>query len=230
MSTLLVIEHEPGCPLDRFERWLTGLDLVVVRPYKGEDVPSSPADGLLVLGGSMSAYDDDIAPWLPATRELLSVAVSTDVPTLGICLGAQLLAVACGGTVDVGAVSDRECGVIDVRWRVEAASDVLCAGLADPYPAPSLHADAVTRLPTGATWLAETTMYRHQAFRMGALAWGVQFHPEVSLPTFRGWAEDLPEVDTLAVTAELAERDDDVASAGAILAHRFTEVVAGSRR
>ena len=116
MSTLLVIEHEPGCPLDRFERWLTGLDLVVVRPYKGEDVPSSPADGLLVLGGSMSAYDDDIAPWLPATRELLSVAMSTDVPTLGICLGAQLLAVACGGTVDVGAVSDRECGVIDVRW------------------------------------------------------------------------------------------------------------------
>ena len=107
---------------------------------------------------------------------------------------------------------------------------MLCAGLADPYPAPSLHADAVTRLPTGATWLAETTMYRHQAFRMGALAWGVQFHPEVSLPTFRGWAEDLPEVDTLAVTAELAERDDDVASAGAILAHRFTEVVAGSRR
>ena len=65
-------------------------------------------------------------------------------------------------------------------------------------------------------------MYRHQAFRVGAPAWGVQFHPEVSLPTFRGWAEDLPEVDTARVTAELAERDDDVASAGAVLAHRFT--------
>jgi GMP synthase (glutamine-hydrolysing) len=119
---------------------------------------------------------------------------------------------------------------VDVRWRSEAASDVLVAGLQDPFPGPSLHADAVTELPAGATWLAETDMYPHQAFRVGARAWGVQFHPEVSLPTFRAWAEELPEVDTDAVTAELAARDDEVASAGRSLALRFTQVVAGRRR
>jgi GMP synthase (glutamine-hydrolysing) len=230
VSTLLVVEHETGCPIDRFEHWLAGLDLLVVRPHKGEDVPSSPAGGLLVLGGSMSAHDDDIAPWLPATRELMAAAVSTGVPTLGICLGAQLLAVACGGRVEVGAALGRECGVVDARWRAEAASDVLVAGLRDPFPGPSLHADAVTELPAGATWLAETDIYPHQAFRVGARAWGVQFHPEVSLPTFRAWAEELPEVDTDAVTAELATRDDEVASAGRSLALRFAQVVAGRRR
>ena len=63
-----------------------------------------------------------------------------------------------------------------------------------------------------------------------AKAWGVQFHPEVSLPTFRAWAEELPEVDTDAVTAELAARDAEVASAGRSLALRFAQVVAGRRR
>src|SRR4029453_15848513 len=154
VSTLLVVEHEPGCPIDRFERWLAGLDLLVVRPHKGEDVPSSPAGGLLVLGGPIAAHDDDIAPWLPATRELMAEAVSTGVPTLGICLGAQLLAVACGGKVEVGAALGRECGVVDVRWRAEAASDVLVAGLQDPFPGPGLHADPGTGVPAAGPGLA----------------------------------------------------------------------------
>ncbi|HEX2361289.1 MAG TPA: type 1 glutamine amidotransferase [Jiangellaceae bacterium] len=229
MTTLLVVEHEAGCPLDRFEHWLSGLDVDLVRPYKGEELPPEPRDGLVVLGGSMSAYDDEVAPWLPQTRQLLAAAATTGVPTLGICLGAQLLAVACGGTVDVAATPGRECGVVDVRWRPEAADDVLVAGLPDPFPGPSLHADAVTRLPTAAVWLAATDMYSCQAFRVGSAAWGVQFHPEVSVPTFHGWAEELPEVDTVAVTAELAARDHDVAVAGRLLARRFAEVVAGRR-
>lgn len=229
MTSLLVIEHEPGCSLDRFERWLSGLDLVVVRPYRNDQIPSSIGDGLLVLGGLMSAYDDAIAPWLPATRELLADAAATGVPTLGICLGAQLLAVACGGTVDVAAAPGRETGVVDARWRPEAAEDPLVATLPDPYPGPSMHADAITELPPGSTWLAATGMYHHQAFRVGSAAWGVQFHPEVSLPTFRSWAEELPEVDTAAVTADLASRDDEVAAAGAALARRFAALV-GTRR
>jgi GMP synthase (glutamine-hydrolysing) len=229
VSTLLVVEHEAGCPLDRFERWLGGLVVEVVRPYKGEKLPDEPGDGLLVLGGSMSAYDDEVAPWLPQTRQLLAAAATTGVPTLGICLGAQLLAVACAGTVDVAATPGRECGVVDVRWRPEAAEDILVAGLPDPFPGPSLHADAVTTLPAGAVWLGSSEIYRHQAFRVGSVAWGVQFHPEVSVPTFHGWAEELPEVDTIAVTADLAVRDHEVAAAGQLLARRFSEVVVGTR-
>jgi len=103
MRTVVVIEHEPSCPLDLFESWLDGVAVDVIRPYAGAAVPPSADDGVIVLGGHMSAYDDDLAPWLPAVRDLLATSVADGVPTLGICLGAQLLAVACGGTVEVAA-------------------------------------------------------------------------------------------------------------------------------
>ncbi|MGH8824500.1 MAG: type 1 glutamine amidotransferase [Jiangellaceae bacterium] len=227
MNTLVVVEHEPGCPLDRFGGWLNGLDITMVRPHAGDPIPVDVDGGLLVLGGQMSAYDDRIAPWLPATRRLLAASVSAGVPTLGICLGAQLLAVACGGTVEVDAAPGRESGVVDIRWRAEAATDPLVAGLPEPFPGPSMHADAVARLPAGAAWLGETEMYPHQAFRVGAAAWGVQFHPEVSEATFRTWAEGHPEVDTEGVTAALRARDAEVAAAGETVARRFAALVAG---
>jgi GMP synthase (glutamine-hydrolysing) len=223
-----VIEHEPGCPLDRFEGWLTAAaaDVRVVRPYDGDPVPSVPGTGLIVLGGQMSAYDDEVAPWLPEVRSLLRVAAEDATPTLGICLGAQLLAVACGGRVEVGAAPGRESGVVDVRWRSAAADDALVGGLPDPFPGPSMHADAVVSLPPGSVWLASSAMYPHQAFRVGAAAWGVQFHPEVSEPTFAGWAAEHPDVEAAAVVAQLVARDASVAAGGQELATRFARIVA----
>ncbi|SDU64973.1 type 1 glutamine amidotransferase [Jiangella alkaliphila] len=225
-----VVEHEPGCPLDRFGDWLesAGARMRVLRPYAGDPLPSAPGAGLIVLGGQMNAYDDGVAPWLPAVRSLLAAASGDGTPTLGICLGAQLLAVACGGRVDVGAAPGRESGVVDVRWRPEAGDDPLIGGLADPFPGPSMHADAVAELPPGAVWLASSAMYPHQAFRVGAAAWGVQFHPEVSEPTFAGWAAELPDVDAAPVVRELVDRDAEVVAAGRELAARFARIVATS--
>ncbi len=70
----------------------------------GDHLPEN-LDGyqaLISLGGEMGALDDDVAPWLPATRALLAAAVRDRTPTLGICLGSQLLAAATGGTRRVG--------------------------------------------------------------------------------------------------------------------------------
>ena len=222
---IVVVEHEVGCPLDRFADWLDGVNVRMVRPYLGDPVPESVSEGLIVLGGEMSAYDDEVAPWLPAVRDLLRTAVLDEVPTLGICLGAQLLALATGGDVQVAAPGGRESGVIDVRWRAEAVVDPLVSGLPDPTAGPSMHADAIVRLPGGAVWLGSSAAYPHQAFRLGPAAWGVQFHPEVSLGTFRGWAVDLPEVDTEAVTAEFLDRDADTVACGRALAERFGTIV-----
>jgi GMP synthase (glutamine-hydrolysing) len=224
--SIVVIEHEKGCPLDRFAGWLGGAAAVrVVRPYAGDAVPSSVDGGLLVLGGQMSAYDDAVAPWLPAVRDLLADSVAREVPTLGICLGAQLLAVAVGGAVDVGAAPGRESGVIDVRWRPEAAADALTSELPDPTAGPSMHADAVVALPAGAGWLASSAMYPYQVFRVGPAAWGVQFHPEVSPATFAAWAAEHDDVDTTAMAREFAARDREVAVAGRGLAERFAAIV-----
>jgi GMP synthase (glutamine-hydrolysing) len=219
--TVLVIEHESGCPLDRFAGWLGDVPVEVVRPYAGDPIPESAPGGLIVLGGQMSAYDDRLAPWLPAVRDLLARSVSREVPVLGICLGAQLLAAACGGTVDVAAAPGRESGVIDVHWLPAAATDPLVSGLPDPAAGPSMHADAVAVLPPDTTLLGSSAMYPHQAFRVGTRAWGLQFHPEVSEPTFRAWAEHHPEVDIDTVLTELLERQDEVTATAHPIAHRF---------
>lgn len=218
--------------MDRLGGWLgdAGVAVELCRPYDGDEVPQTvEQDGLVVLGGHMGAADDDVAPWLPATRDLLREAVAEVVPTLGICLGAQLLAIACGGRVAVGPAGI-EAGVVDVRWRAEVAADPLFAGL-PPTPGPTMHLDAIVELPPDAVWLGQTTRYPHQAFRVGPRAWGVQFHPEVSLATFTAWralhADDWVgwRIDGADVVAQLAARDAEVAETGRRLAARFAALL-----
>lgn len=234
---LTVIEHSPDCPLDRMTAWLDGVEVQVLRPYRGDAVPEAAAvgAGLIVLGGHFHAYDDEAAPWLPATRDLLAAAVRAEVPTLGICLGAQLLAVAAGGAVQVAAPPGREAGVVDVRWRPETTDDALLADLGSPSAtstrsgptsaAASMHADAVVDLPRDAVWLGATRMYPYQAFRIGSSAWGVQFHPEVGAETFARWAAKYEDVDADAVTADFRARQDELTATGRALAGRFAALV-----
>jgi GMP synthase-like glutamine amidotransferase len=198
-GSVLVVEHEPDASLGRFRGWLTqaGLAVTVVRPALGDAVPRDLAgvDGLIVLGGFPAAWEDDVAPWLPATRDLLGCAVRTHVPTLGLCLGGQLLAMALGGTVARGHAG-WEVGVTTVTPTREAGSDPLAAHVpADGLPAAQWHLDAVTVLPPGATLLVTGSTYPHQLFRVGDLAWGTQFHPEVTAAAFCTWGETDPPED-----------------------------------
>lgn len=227
-----VVQSSPDVGLDRFAEWLTGIDVRLVRADLGDPLPgpTEVGDGLVVLGGQMSARDDDGSPWLRPLRDLLAVVSATDVPALGICLGAQLLAVARGGRVEVAAPPGREAGVIDVRWRPEASTDALVAplvelaGAARTSPQPSMHADAVVDLPRGAVWLAASATYPFQAFRIGS-AWGVQFHPEAGVELLRTWADGHDDVDTEAVVAQMVERADAVEATGRALADAFARLV-----
>lgn len=132
---ITVIQNDRDVPMDRFAAPL-GPGVRLVLAFAGEAIPTADdvGDALVVLGGQMSAYSDDDAPWLPAVRDLLAAAARSGVPTLGICLGAQLLAVAGGGSVQVAAPPGREAGAAAIAWR-EAA-------LADPVTGPALAAVA----------------------------------------------------------------------------------------
>lgn len=223
---LTVVQLDETAPLDRFADALPGVQVRLVRAYAGED-PSGVRDGLLVLGGETNAYDD--APAVAVTRALLSDAVAAGVPVLGICLGAQLLAVAAGGRVHVDAPPGREAGVVDVRWRPEVAADPLLGALAADAgrstPMPTMHGDAIVDLPRGATWLAASRTYPYQAFRVGERAWGLQFHPEASPATMHRWAELAGDADVAAIDAAVAAADARVLVAGRRIAETFAELV-----
>ena len=227
---VLVIENEPAAGIGNFRSWLRedGLTMEICRPHAGEPVPADvDADGLIVLGGPMGAREDDRAPWLPVTRTLLRRAAETGTPTLGICLGAQLLALACGGQVKPGG---HGCHIGPVWETIDAPDDPLLSGLPSPAPFVHWHCDAITRLPAGAAILAHTAAYPHQAFRAGSRAWGVQFHPEAALASLTAWAEltGLGADDAQTVLQRARQAPAEIADASRALAANFARVVHGA--
>ncbi len=185
--------------------WLeaAGCRLDVRRGYAGDALPADLAgyDGFLVLGGEMGAYDDAACDWLAPTKQLLSDAVRRDLPTLAVCLGMQLLAVAEGGTV-ARLAAGPQIGLHAVRPSLSAARDPLFAPLGAGAGAAHWNNDLVTNPPPGAVELARTDAGL-QAYRLGERVWAVQFHPEVGVDILRVWAA--ADVAAGLFPAELAE-------------------------
>ncbi len=192
---VLVVQHEDGCPPALLGVWLVdaGCELDVRRPYAGEALPDDLAghDAMVVLGGEMGANDDAVHPWLTPTKALVREAARDAVPTLGVCLGHQLAAVALGGTVG-RSPRGRQIGVLEIGWTAEAASDPLLASLATGRRAIQWNEDLVLEPSPGAVLLAATELGEIQAMRFAPTVWGVQWHPEATLEMIESWAADEP--------------------------------------
>ena len=210
VATALVIENDPTDDLRRLGEWLTegGLELYVLRPHAGDPLPAD-LDGyaaLVVLGGDQQAYpladDSPGAPWFPALEGLLRKAVRHRLPTLAICLGAQLLATAHAGRVE-RSPSGPEVGPTVVGRRDAAETDPLFRFVPLMPDVLQWHADEITELPHGATLLAASTRYPHQAFRLGDRAWGLQFHIECDTAMIAEWSRDSATLAELGYDPEL---------------------------
>lgn len=231
MKPVLVLQFADADPIGRIEGWLAdaGLALEVCRPDRGE-LPSSleAYSGLIVLGGPMSAVDDAAHPWLAEVRALLRAAVAGDLPTLAICLGAQLLAAANGGRVAAMAEGP-ELGPGLIAKRTSAATDPLFRELPIAPDVIQWHWDEITALPPGAIQLASSVVCENQAFRLGRLAWALQGHIETTPEVVRAWAAAdaarLPEYDLDLIVERAAGVHDDIAEVWAPFAQRFAEVV-----
>jgi len=207
--SVLVIQHQATCPPARLGQWLReeGVDLDVRRPWEGDALPGDLADhaGLVVLGGQMGCREDRVAPWLPATRELIRVAAKGATPTLGVCLGHQLAAVALGG--DVGRnPAGRTLGIFTTRGGDELVGDPVLRAAQDA-PIPQWNDDIVTRLPSDATPLATNERGDLLLARLAPTVWGVQGHPEADRRIVARWAETdagTNELDGVDVPATLA--------------------------
>lgn len=239
-ARILVVEHQSDAGLGLVGERLraSGVEIVTVGPDAGEPIPDSlqSFDGLIVLGGSMGPTEDEVAPWLPATRKLLADGVAEGLPTLGICLGAQLLATATGGHVRT-MPGGPEVGVHGVNFLESAAQDPLFAGFTGTtLPAVQWHWLEADQLPENTRVLASSGACTNQAFRIGERAWGVQFHPEALGDTAQDWADDgkgdLAEIglEPDEVVASVRTAEPELREAWSQVADRFVEVVRGTTR
>ncbi|MEO6886823.1 MAG: type 1 glutamine amidotransferase [Jatrophihabitantaceae bacterium] len=231
-STVLVLQLDASDPIGRLGDWLIGAGLMLEVCVVDIDNPPPKTlggfAGLVVLGGGMGAGDDERAPFLATVRALLRAAIADEVPTLGICLGAQLLAVANGGQVAPNPAGP-ELGAQLVAKRSAAATDPLFGPIPITPDVVQWHFDEITVLPPGAVQLASSPGCDQQAFRLGRLAWGLQFHIETTPDIVAQWAVAdalrLADYDLDRIVARTTSVDEDIAEVWRPVAAAFAAIV-----
>jgi GMP synthase (glutamine-hydrolysing) len=183
---------------------------------------------VFAFGGGMQADEDELHPWLSSALDALRACLDGGIPTLGICLGGQLLARAAGGWV--GPAPQPETGWRAVDLTDDAVGDPLFGGLPSRFDVYQWHSYAF-EVPADGVLLARNEI-AHQCFRVGDCAWGLQWHPEALGESILYWAEHhrpapdgVPvEVDLDALRAEVATRIGESNDDGRQLFGRFLAV------
>ena len=171
-------------------------------------------DLLVVMGGPMGVYERHLYPWIGPEIEKIAKRIERNRPTLGVCLGAQMVAAAMGAQVYRG--PQAEVGFVAITLNEEAAQ----SPLRHLHEVPVLHWHSDTfDLPRGAELLASTSGYPHQAFRRGANVLALQFHAEMGEdPRFEIWLDHFREDFGCCPQREAALRSDYAAHGPAAVA------------
>jgi GMP synthase (glutamine-hydrolysing) len=188
---LLSVVHEADAAAGVFAEAAAerGDELIEWVPPSGTPPPDD-FDAVMVFGGSMNVDQEGSHPWLAPEKELLRGLLRDGVPTLGVCLGAQLLAEAAGARPR--RAENPEIGWYDIELTAAAGEDPVFGALPEHFVGFQWHGFEFP-LPPGAVALARSPACL-QAYRAGEAAWGIQFHAEVTLDSIAAW---------------LAESDDD---------------------
>jgi GMP synthase (glutamine-hydrolysing) len=195
--TVLVLRHVEIAHLGNLEAVLRDHDYEIRYLDVTTEDPATAAkpDLVVVLGGDVGVYEKDEYPYLEAELAFLRDRLDAEQPTLGICLGAQLMAEALGETVRRGKT-------VEIGFRTITPTD---AGLDSPLrhvagvPMMQWHGDTFG-LPSGATRLASSNEYTNEAYSLGDFALAVQFHPELSDEMYEQWIVDgMPQLERLGI-------------------------------
>ena len=185
---ILVFQHVPYEPLGTLDPLLKASGFRIRYVNFGRDPELRPSlekyAAIIVLGGPMNADQIRSHPNLKTEVDILREAVANDMSVLGICLGAQLLAKALGGSVDRN--PRREIGWHDVELTSDGVEDPVLSTFAPVQRVFQWHEDGIT-LPEQTVHLARSPISEVQAFRYGEHAYGFQFHLEVSRSLIERW-------------------------------------------
>ncbi len=207
-----------------FEDWV---------PAEGPGPGLGGFDAAIVLGGSMNVDQDGEHAWLRGEKQLIAELLERRIPTLGVCLGSQLLAEAAGA---VPARAARpEIGWHEVELTAEGREDPVIGGLPPRFEALQWHSYEAP-LPPGAVPLARSPVCLQACRLPGGLAWGIQFHAEVDAGIVGSWLDDYSSdpdavrigLDPEAMRAETAAKIERWNELGRGLSQRFLAVAAGA--
>lgn len=188
MKKLLVLQHVPHETLGTLNPLLKGAGFRIryVNFSRHPDAQPSLAgyDGLVVLGGPMSVNDAHCLPHLTTEMNLIETAMKRNLPVLGICLGAQLIAKTLGANVYRN--HEKEIGWYDVSPTGDAANDPLLMAFQDTEKIFQWHGETFD-IPKSGLHLAFSSLCSNQAFRYGSNVYGFQFHLEVDERMIQRW-------------------------------------------
>jgi GMP synthase (glutamine-hydrolysing) len=182
-----------------------GAELRIARLHEGEGLPSDIAeiDAVVSMGGPMNVYEDDRYPFLRDEALLIRNAIQADLPVLGICLGAQMIA-RCSGAI-VTKSPKKEVGWCKVSLTEEGEKSPAFSGLASELEVLQWHED-MFKIPEGGKLLAASKDCPHQAFTYRK-ALGLQFHLEVTRGMLAEWFADDPIVESVLSRYDELEAD-----------------------
>jgi GMP synthase (glutamine-hydrolysing) len=186
--------------------------------------PIVSSDLVVILGGPLGVYDEDRYPFLVDERRALAQRLRNALPTLGICLGAQLMAAALGAQVYPG--PQKEIGWAALELTPSGAAS--CLGKLRGQPVLHWHSDTFD-LPHGAERLASTALYDNQAFAVGQNVLGLQFHAEVDPRRFEQWLVghtmelSAAHIDVVALRATVRQQGHALRSAAASMLGHWLE-------
>lgn len=232
MARLLVFQHSPWGTPGRLGVTLRDhgfrLDIRRMDLHReiGRGIPPDYDDvhGVVVLGGPQNVGDPD--PWIAHEIAYIRGAHERALPVVGICLGCQMIAKALGG--DVAPMARPELGYSATRITVPGQTETILAGVPWEFAAFQSHGQEVTKLPPGATILAESDACRVQAFRAGLRTYAFQFHFEVDRPMISAFIqESARQARALGTTpTDLERQADEHDQRSAVIADRLCDNLA----
>ena len=199
MSRLLVLQHlereRPGLFVNLAQE--RGFSVSIFRLDLGDSLPElRKGDLLLVLGGPMGIRDIGTStyPWLSEEVDLIKEALNKGIGLIGVCLGAQLLAYAAGGDVEILQEELSHQPLAEIGWDniFPQSSDNNCKLaklLSHPFPVLHWHGDRIL-LPNNAELIASSCRCKEQLFSIGSFAYGIQFHVEIDDEMFNTWISE----------------------------------------
>ena len=233
MKPIVIVQHQASVPPGHIRTAVeeAGAEIVMVDAWRDAEWPEvHDVGGLVVLGGTMNVDQLDEYPFLKQSRDLMSEALEKGVPTLGVCLGSQMMARVLGA--EVFRAEPRNALFSMLELTDEGRSDAF-VGPFDGVPVLQFHEDTFT-VPDDAVPLATSSSSRlPQAFRYGDTAYAIQFHFEVDRSIVEGWLHNIGRremLDDWGVSDEEFRRSADEhlerqRVAGRVLVRRFLENV-----